>query len=993
MPRRKKILIILSSMAILFLVTTGLILPAVIRQQAIAWFEQNTERKLVLDDVAFNPFNGKLTLSGFRLSEAGSEESALAFSRLVIDVNISSVWSRALIFDRLQLFAPSINIVKLSAERFNFSDFQDMASATPTAETESEPLHFAVSNFIIHDGALDFRDVETPDVKHTVRDFELALPFVGNTPALADKFVQPRLSLKINNAPFAIEGEAKPFADSLEASLQIDLDNIDLPFYTAYLPKKRPIDVQSGKLAVNLDLSYQVTQSKETRLRLGGDLVLTGVSVVDKTDERVFFLPLAQVRIDWADLLSQRAVIDEVALYGLEVFVNRDKKGEWNHARLAMEGGLAASADPTAGPGNDARAEAQPHLQVGEFKLRNGVVHFRDDFGKKPFVRDFRDINFHLQDFDSQGDANLPFQFDMRITEPNSTLIGAVDISGEVGLAPLRLRADINADKVQLAGLESYFPPDFAGILANGHLDTKLAARAEISGPVDAAVTGKVGLRSLRLTEPVNNSDVLNWESLQVDGIDVQLKEDVPTIRIAEVVLNNYLAKILVTADGQVNLQQMLAEPDTVTPADAAPVEEAKAPVGEVEAVEVPAGATPVVAIDHITLQGGTLEFVDQHLPKPFSTKFLNLGGRITGIDSQAEQPASVDLRGNLENRSPLKITGGIQPLGAKLFADLKIRFDSIELSPMTPYSGNYLGYTIEKGKLYLDLNYRVDGSKLAAANHVFLDQFTFGTKVESKDATALPVRLAVALLKDGQGEIHLDLPVAGSLDDPEFSVVGVVFTILKNLLVKAATSPFKLLAAMLGGGEDFSTIGFQYGDAALGETEVTKLEKLADALRQRPTLKVEVSGYVDRTHDPEGYRRVSLERSLQQLKLDALKRSGKLPAGASVNTMVLSNSERTKYLKQVYDKAKFPKPRNAIGLVKSLPDAEMEKLIITNTPAGDDEMQNLADARGRAVHEYLLQVAKLPVERVFLKQDDIYRPPDEKDASGSRVGFGATVE
>ena len=121
-------------------------------------------------------------------------------------------------------------------------------------------------------------------------------------------------------------------------SLKIDLDNIDLPFYSAYLPQKRPIEINSGKLAVNLVLSYLVTQNKETRLRLGGDLVLTGVSVVDKRGDKVFFLPLAQARIDWADLLSQRAVIDEIALYGLEVFVNRDREGEWNHARLAREG-------------------------------------------------------------------------------------------------------------------------------------------------------------------------------------------------------------------------------------------------------------------------------------------------------------------------------------------------------------------------------------------------------------------------------------------------------------------------------------------------------------------------------------------------------------------------------------------------------------------------------------------------------------------------------
>jgi hypothetical protein len=216
----------------------------------------------------------------------------------------------------------------------------------------------------------------------------------------------------------------------------------------------------------------------------------------------------------------------------------------------------------------------------------------------------------------------------------------------------------------------------------------------------------------------------------------------------------------------------------------------------------------------------------------------------------------------------------------------------------------------------------------------------------------------------------------------------------LKNLLVKAATSPFKLLAAMLGGGgDDFSTVSFPYGGADLLGPEEAKLAKLVDALEQRPTLKLEISGYVDRENDPEGFRKAALENALSQLKYNAFKRSGNLDKGATVQTMVLSEVERTRFLKQVYKKADFPKPRNALGMVKSIPGPEMEKLILANTAAGEEEMLALAEARARVVHEYLVQVEKLPVERVFLKGDDIYKKPDEDGASGSRVGFGATVD
>ena len=190
----------------------------------------------------------------------------------------------------------------------------------------------------------------------------------------------------------------------------------------------------------------------------------------------------------------------------------------------------------------------------------------------------------------------------------------------------------------------------------------------------------------------------------------------------------------------------------------------------------------------------------------------LQLGGRIEGLSSVPGSRAEVDLRGRLRNESPLSIAGTLNPLADPLFLDLKLDFTDIELSPLSPYSGTYVGYLIERGKLNVALAYLVENGKLTSTNKLFIDQFTFGDKVESDKATSLPVRLAVALLKDRKGEIHLDIPVSGSIDDPQFSVWGIVWQVIKNLLVKAVTSPLALLGALVGGGEDFSAIVFPAG-------------------------------------------------------------------------------------------------------------------------------------------------------------------------------------
>jgi outer membrane protein OmpA-like peptidoglycan-associated protein len=346
-----------------------------------------------------------------------------------------------------------------------------------------------------------------------------------------------------------------------------------------------------------------------------------------------------------------------------------------------------------------------------------------------------------------------------------------------------------------------------------------------------------------------------------------------------------------------------------------------------------------------------------------------------------------------LENRSPLKISGTLNPLRGDLFMDLTVAFSDIELSPVTPYSGTYLGYSIDKGKLFLDLKYKIENKALEAQNKVFIDQFTFGRKVESDKATNLPVRLAVALLKDSKGEIHLDLPLTGRTDDPKFSVWKVVFQMLRNLLAKAATSPFSLLSSMLGGSEDVSSVSFAPGSATLTAPEQEKLAKLAKALNERPGISLEISGYVDRQRDPDGYRQEQLSHKIRNEKFLALVKAKQNKPEDTQETMILSPEEYSPYLKAVYRKEDFPKPRNALGMIKDLPDSEMKKLLLAHLSAGDKELLGLASDRAVAVQKYLRDQAAMPRERLFLKQDDPFKAQEKKELSASRVEFGVVVK
>jgi hypothetical protein len=362
------------------------------------------------------------------------------------------------------------------------------------------------------------------------------------------------------------------------------------------------------------------------------------------------------------------------------------------------------------------------------------------------------------------------------------------------------------------------------------------------------------------------------------------------------------------------------------------------------------------------------------------------MGGRVSGLSSQETTMADVELRAKLNDYAPLEIVGKVDPLKEDLYVDLKVMFKDIDLSPMTPYSGKYVGYTIEKGKLNIDLKYLIVKKKLDSQNHIFFDQFNFGEKVESPKATKLPVKLAVALLKDRRGEIKLDIPVSGSLDDPKFSIWGIILKVITNLIAKAATSPFSLLGAIVGGGEELSYVEFDYGSATLTEPNLKKLEGLTKVLHDRPALKMDVEGHGDTERDSEGLKQYLFQRKLKTQKLNEIMKKGE--GAIPVDEVKIEPSEYERYLKMAYKEEKFPKPRNVLGMAKDLPGPEMEKLMLTHIEVKESDLRSLASQRAMQVKEAILKSGQVEPERIFIVEPKSLAPEKKEKLRDSRVDF-----
>jgi hypothetical protein len=247
---------------------------------------------------------------------------------------------------------------------------------------------------------------------------------------------------------------------------------------------------------------------------------------------------------------------------------------------------------------------------------------------------------------------------------------------------------------------------------------------------------------------------------------------------------------------------------------------------------------------------------------------------------------------------------------------------------------------------------------------------------------------LAVALLKDRNGVIDINLPISGTLSDPEFSIGGIIVRVIVNLLTKAVTAPFSLLASAFGsGGEELSFAEFAPGRAELSEQTEARLKTLAKALEDRPGLTLEVAGRVAPEEDREGLRRVKLEQQLKAQKFKELTRNG-TPV-ASIDKAVYERAEYGRLLAEAYRAATFPKPRTAAGLVRDdLPVAEMEKLILQHAQVSDDDLRTLASQRAQFAKDHLVERGGIAAERIFIVAPKLDAADIKDQGKPTRVEF-----
>jgi hypothetical protein len=862
-------------------------------------------------------------------------------------------------------------------------------SHKPRGKKSEEPEpRFVLDSLKVEKTTLHFKDEAVePTFETEVREIAVTVKGLSNA-----RGVTAKIEAGFHAGPGGrLRQEGTLRLTPLAAAGKVSLEGVEPGRFAPYYRDLVAFDIGSGRLGLGADYLFEEEHGRRA-VRLHDAFLEVEDLALRRRGASVDFFTLASLAVHGAklDLGEHTVSVAEIATHDAHVRAARDAKGVVDLSTLVAPtparaagtplGHAVASDRPAAGDkpaGASKPDEPAPAwtVSVARFDLDRWGARFEDHAVTPTAVLTVDPIALHVTNLSTAPGAKLGLDLRLGI---NKT--GKLQVTGTSTLPPVAANLRFELRGLEILPFQPYFQGQENLIVTGGTVALRGKAALKLGAALGLDVTTDIDVADVSTVDRDKAEPLLKWRSFHVGALHVT---NTPmAVAISDVSLTDFQSRLVLFADASFNLQEALAPPGAAAKKKAQKAAEAaqgpdkngtKTVAAKSDAKTdatsdpkaAPAEAPLPITIGQVTLQGGQVTFTDRSIHPSYSADLTDLAGRVSGLSSSPDSTATVDLRGSVNRSGVLTIVGKANPLAKDLAVDVQVNLRDFELPPASPYTGHYAGYAISKGKLDVSLAYKIAGGKLDAQNRLVLDQFTFGDKVDSPEATKLPVRLAVALLKDHHGVIDINLPIAGTLADPEFKIWRAVVKVLGNLVVKAAEAPFSLIASAFGGGEELSHVGFPAGRASLDATANKRLATLAKVLRERPGVSFEIAGGAEPKLDREDLRRFLYERKLKAIKLAALVQGG--AAVPSLDDLTIDAAERPALLAAAYKAETFPKPKNALGLEKGLPPEEQEKLMLVNTRVEDDQLRALALRRATAVESVLAKSAPGAASRLFL--------------------------
>ncbi|ARU87382.1 DUF748 domain-containing protein [Pseudomonas sp. M30-35] len=984
----------------------------VINQQLAQYATQPAK----LERMQFNPFSLELKLWG--MSVGAGETKHIAFERLYANVETDSAWTKALHLADIELDKAHSEILFDKDGGLNLTQlFKLPESPQPaTEEPPGEPFPVRIDRIKLVDGYVHFQDLRPSEPINFVYDaLNLEL---NNLSTLPDDNAAMTLSATGPRGG-RIDWTGKVSLVPITSTGSIKVTDAQMKGFWPYVRDAVPLDLEKGVL--NLSSDYTLDLAKSTELRLNNlELKVSPFAIKAPDGRPLVNLENLEVSDTTLDLVKQEVVVGKIRSQKLETWASREADGELDWQKLfasqptakkapkkpaAMPTSPAANApnaEPAANKADEPQAVAQADTETAateetaanssttettstaattdqdakdqqvaankapeskpatqaaatpeaskpwvvllkDVQLRDYQVHLADKVPEKDLALELGPLNLDIKNFNSQGTTPFDIKLDTGLGKQ-----GKLQAEGKVQLTPTTANLNVTTQNIDLRVAQAYMDPFVRLELRSGMLGSQLNVALTSTAPLQLSVTGNAQVSQLHTLDTLKQRDFVRWKTLDLSGLSYKHGD---SLSIDKVNLDNPYARFLINEDLTTNVSEL------VIPQPAEPNAKAE-----------PAGKPLGIHIGQINIADGSANFADFSLTPNFATAIQQLNGQIGTIDSRAPKPAKINIAGKVDKYAPVSIKGSLNPFDPLASLDIATQFKRVELTTLTPYSGKFAGYRIRKGRLNLDLHYRINNGKLNAENSVVVEQLQLGEKVDSPSAVDLPIKLAVALLKDSDGKISLALPVQGDLNNPQFSVMPIVWQTLRNLVVRAATAPFKFIGGLVSGGSDvdLSNVQFAAGSSELDKTAQTSLDTLIKALAERPALRLEVEGMSAQASDGPLLAEQRLQREYQSTYYKMLQRRGDTVPGEA-DELEVPDDVKGPMLEGIY-RARLKKqpPAEWAELDKEQRSKKLSDAVVAHWSSSELLLRKLAQERAATIKDYLAQNG-LSDERIYL--------------------------
>jgi hypothetical protein len=981
--------------ALLLLYTLGgfLLVPYIARTQAIGYVQKNMHRQLNIGDVKFNPFLFKVEIHELKLNEAdGAAVASLSLLRVEFNA-MASLVHRAWTLGEVRLEQPFVNVLLDHEGVLNLAKLAPPAKepAPPPSKSQGLP-RVRVGLFSMQQGRVHFEDHSRgePAFAATLTPIEFDLTDFRTQPDFENKYRFSAASAAGERFDWAGQFDVQPLSSNGEFSISA----LKATTIASYLENSLPCALNSGTLDVKGQYQFvaQGNAGPAIALTLPSVQVHT-LSISPKGAEAAAMPWISLPELDVSDtkvvLNDHTAAVGEILLKQPAVKLWREADGTLNLQKLAgSPQNTAASAQPattTTAAAADTPATAAWKVKLAKFAIEGAEIAVEDRSVKPALKLNVAPLNLTVQNASSEGTQPLSYDLDATLAQG-----GTLHTAGSATLTPLAAQVSVDVKALDLSMLQPYVAQQADVALYHGaaSADLKLDYAAKpAKGQPQLKLTGAAEVVELATRDSLTNADFVTWSALGATGVKYQMNPS--SVDIDRVYAKGLYSRVIISSNGSINIKDVMqtagAPPPAATPAAQAKPAPAAPPPKKSAASKIAASkpapavpATPMMPmrIKRIDIEDSRADFTDHSIEPNFSAGITGLHGSIVGLSSAPSARAKITLDGSVGEFAPVQIRGEVNPFAATGYTDLSMSFHNMELTTFNPYSGKYAGYSIDQGKLSTDLHYHIENRKLDATHHLVIDQLQFGAATESKQAAPLPIKLAVAILKDRNGVITLDLPeITGTIDDPKFKIGPLIWTFVLDLMKKVIEAPFAAIGSLFGGGHELSYVDFAPGSTGLSDSEAPKLAKLASALVEKPQLKLDVPLHALNDADDAALSKTALDQALSTTQSGS-KRAPKGAAGAAPDQTARLSALLGLYRQKLNKEPLYPGEEGGKAPNPNDPNATpaahiawLEQQLLPEFKPSADDRNALGKARAEAVQSALLTNKDLPPEHVFLTE------------------------